>query len=421
MACIPGPVSVPDVTATLSAMLPATTAQQIATDQSIAAGETAQETAAQAKQQAQWIKEIQQWVERKQKWISDKTARIQEQIKKFADRKARFMVRMSKFIAMFNKTMMMIAKFMPVIKVMLIIIMIFTNFLQYVMMFLAAIAISLLYVLAKILSTPGIAYIPAAIYWFIVDFLPFCVFCVVNIAIIAFVAVVIAILTAINAITNGLIQDMIFCENTPASWYKRENWHYDNKYKRGVFCSKPCKKGYRPDVDDAYCMKNDVEAPDFCPQAQVMRIWTGTKNDKKVSYVDFNDKSGMKYRMKMPEERERMIKDYFLKRKKFFETCDDKMRPYNRITMSICSNLDMIEKNGMNGLKKEDVARLRKVCNQAFCTPGKSFPFCTALNNNTSTDEDNLLQLIVKFALALLVFLIVFVTFMRIMQKNMEE
>jgi hypothetical protein len=391
---------------------------EISTQQAIAASEKVESG-------MQWAKKIAEWGETKGKWVADSTKWIQKKaetmahrMKDFAIRRAEFMTKMAAWTIRFKKFMAMVAKFMPIIKVMLIIIMIFTNFLQYVIMLIAALFIGLLLVIFKILSVPGIIYIPAALYWFIADFIPFLVYFIVYMVILVFITVICALLAAGNKLFGGIFENLIHCENGPASWYQTVNWHFNNKFNRGLFCSKPCRPGYRPDITESFCEKNDKKAADFCPQAQVMRIWSGyNRSDSKFAYRDFDDNSNMKYRMKMPEDRERMIKDFFLKRKKFFEACEDKMTQYDHVTLGICSNLDVIEKNGLYGLKKPEIAKLQKVCNQAFCTPGKSYPFCSALANTSKVDDDILLKLLVKFGIGLVVFVVVFVTLVRIIKE----
>jgi hypothetical protein len=406
------------LTAATIAVGQATTGQEIAVQTTIAATEQAQEGKNFAQKLAEYGKDQASFLQIMAFKASELLKRISHFMAKMAQKRAAFMIKMSAWTARFAKMMAMIAKFMPIIKVMLIIIMVFTNFLQYVIMLIAALFISLLLVIYKILSIPGIIYIPTAIYWFLFDFVPFVIYFILYMGILLFITLLCAIISFINVVIPGSMNSLLFCENGPNSWYQTVNWHFENKYDRGLFCSKPCKSGYRPDATGSFCERNDKKAADFCPQAQVMRIWSGyNRSDKKYAYVDFDDQANMKYRMSMPKEREEMIKAYFVKRKKFFEACEDKMNPYNNITLDICSNLDAIEKRGLYDLKKADINKLKKVCNQAFCTPGNSYPFCAALANTSKSDDDILLKLLVKFGIGLIVFLVIFITLVQIVQE----
>lgn len=418
MACFPGPVVVPDLTAAVIATNTASTAAEVATETSIATAEALEGAAQWAVKLAEWGMTKGKWIRDASFWVASVTYRTAHHLKEFAVKRAEFMATMASHAIKFKKFMAIIAKFMPIIKVMLIIIMVFTNLLQYVIMFMAGIFIAILLVIFKILSIPGIIYIPTALYWFVADFIPFLIFFIIYMVILIFITAICALIAALNKMFGGVFENLIHCENGPASWYQRLNWHFGNRYNRGLFCSQPCRKGYRPDVTGSFCEKNDKLAADFCPQAQVMRIWSGhNRTDKKYSYRDFDDQSNVKYRMKMPEERERMIKDYFLKRKRFFEACDDSMKKYDHVTLGICSNLDVIERSGLYGLNKNDIDKLKKVCNQAFCTPDNTYPFCAALANTSKADDEILLKLLVKFGIGIIVFLVVFVSLVKIVKE----
>lgn len=418
MVCIPGPVVVPDVSAAVTAATAAATAAQVANETVISVSQKMEGAMEWAVKLAQWGSTKGKWVADASLWIAQHGYNMAHHIKEFTVKRAEFIASMASMAIKFKKFMAIIARFMPIIKVMLIIIMIFTNALKYVIMFIAGICIAILLVIAKILSIPGISYIPAAIYWWFVDFVPFLLFFIIYMTLLLFITVFCALIALLNKICGGALDNLIHCENGPASWYQMVNYHFGNRYDRGLFCSKPCRKGYRPDVTGSFCERSDRLAADYCPQAQVMRIWSGyNRSDKKYAYRDFNDQSNVKYRMKMPEERERMIKDYFLKRKRFFEACDDTMNKYNHVTLGICSNLDLIERKGLYGLDKANIDKLKKVCNQSFCTPDTSYPFCAALANTSKADDDILLKMLVKFGLGIITFIIVFVTLVKITRE----
>lgn len=421
MVAVPDPSFTAAVTAhgvATASAIQAASGAEVSAEATIATQETAQEEKSFIQRLLEYAWTGNTWLHRVAYWTAMQMARARYEIQKFATRRAQFMLKLSVWTARFAKLMAMIAKFMPIIKVMLIIIMVFTKFLQYVTMLIAALVVSVLLVIHKILSIPGISYIPAAIYWFIFDFVGFLVYFIVYMVILLFITLICAIIAFLNVIIPHSMEKLILCENSPSAWFRTVNWHLGNKWNRGLFCAKPCRKGYAPDFTGGWCMRTDKMSSDFCPQATVMRIYSGfNRSDRKFAYKDFKDGQNMKYRMNMPQERERMIKDYFLKRKKFFEACEDKMGQYNDIALGICSNLDIIEKQGLNGLKKKEVDKLKKVCSQAYCDPNSSYPFCSSFGGAGSTDDDILIVLLAKFGIAMIVFIIVFVIMTQIIKE----
>lgn len=402
-------------TATQAAVETAATQAQIATDTTIAATEAAEQKLTWAEKLAQWLETKMKWSKDSTQWLRDYAQREKKFVANFGQKKAQFMVHMAKITVQFNKFIAMVARFFPLIKVMLIIIMIFTNALQYAIMFMAAGFISILIVIHKILSSPGLVLIPHGLFWLVVEFVPFVVYFVVFMALLLLITVICLILTIMNVLLGGALNNIMRCENGPMAWYQIVSNQLGNMYKRGLMCSKPCKSGYYPDFTGGYCVKTPKNQPDFCPQAEIMRIFSGySRKDSKFAYVDFNINNNTKYRLNMPNVREGILKDYYMERKKYLDKCSDNMRKYDNTTLAICSQLDAIEKHNLYGMKPEEVQKLKIVCNQAFCMNNQAYPFCSALANTSKDDGEPLIKMLVRYAISLIVFLIIFIIIMKV-------
>ena len=361
---------------------------------------------------AKWIRDtknqIANWVSENTRWRTT----LMTNLKSHWERMSLKYLSMVKF-------MQAMARFFPIIKVALIVIMIFSNALQYVIMILAALAIALLLVIYKILSITGLDWICIGIYWFIMVFVPFVIYAVVFTLLFGIIFVFCLILALLNAITSGGMKNFLFCENNPAGWYKMANYQLRNIYSREFFCSKPCLRGYAPDASGSFCEKQKRAAPNFCPQASVMRLFTATgRKDRKVGYSQFNDKVNMNYRTSMPIQREKMLKDHFIGMRKYMEACNDKLKTYDGVTKSICASVDTIEKYNLYGMKKNDINRLKVACAQSFCNSVNSYPFCANLSGISQDADELLIKMLVKFFISVIIFLIVILTFMRVLKES---
>ena len=361
-----------------------------------------------AKRVKDFIAKTKQWAKQDAQWRSS-----------FMQRVAQHGQWMSTTYANMLKFMAMMARLYPIIKIAVILIMIFSNALQYIIMFFAGLAIAILIVIYKILSMPYIIYIPIVIYWFTMDFCPFLLYTVVFIILFLVIAAFCLILAFLNVITSGGMHNFLFCENNPAGWYKMTNYHMKNIYSREFFCSKPCMKGYAPDVTGSFCERQKRTAPNYCPQASVMRIFTGDgRKDNKVGYSAYNTAIDMNYRTSMPIEREKMLKDHFIRMKKYMESCNDGLNRYNGVTKTICANIDVIEKYNLYGFKKNDIERMKQACAQSFCNSVNSYPFCAGLSGISKDPDEMLIKLLVKYFTSIIIFLIVIMTFMRILNEH---
>ena len=363
----------------------------------------------------EFAKRVKEWTEQKTKWASE-TAQWRIDL---ATKIAQHTQWMSTTYANVLTFMASMARFYPIIKIAVILIMIFSNALHYIIMFFAGLAIALLVVIYKIFSLPGLIYIPIVMYWWAMDFCPFLLYTVVFTILFLVIAAFCLILAFINVITSGGMHSFLFCENSPAGWYKMTNYHMKNIYSREFFCSKPCMRGYAPDVTGSFCERQKRTAPNYCPQASVMRIFTGAgRKDRKVGYSPYNTAINVNYRTSMPLEREKMLKEHFISMKKYMESCNDGLNRYNGVTKTICANIDVIEKFNLYGFKKKDIDRMKLACAQSFCNSVNSYPFCAGLSGISKDPDEMLIKLLVKYFTSIIIFLIVIVTFMRILNEN---
>ena len=404
--------------AALNATINATSAKSDIIDQQQHGMDVASENKAQAETKLNRFEKMAKWVrDTKNKavqWASEKTQwriALMDKIRRHGATLALAQAHMIKFMAV-------MARFFPLIKICIIAIMIFSNALQYVIMFLAAIAIALLIVIYKILSIPGFDFICIGVFWFFMVFCPFIFYTVVLVVLFVVICAFCIILTVFNYMTSGGMKNFLFCENNPAGWYKMANYHLRNIYSREFFCSKPCLKGYAPDVSGSFCERQKRAAPNFCPQASVMRILTNDgRKDTKVGYSKFNDKTNLNYRTSLPFAREKMLQDHYFDMKKYMETCTDKLRNYDGVTKSICASVDTIEKYNLYGMKKTDIERLKLACAQSFCNSVNSYPFCANLSGMSKDADEMLIKMLVKFFISVIIFLIVIITFMQILKE----
>jgi hypothetical protein len=418
--------STPDATAMIGATggmnMAATTAQTAvitagnAAERAQDAAFQAQDTTVDLKKQTQdqgnfltkWARRIKEWNASFVQWRTELIQRHAHHIQWMATTYGN----MVKFMAV-------MARFYPIIKIAVILIMIFTNALHYIIMFFAGLAIAVLVVIYKILSLPGLIYLPIASYWMAMDFCPFLVYSIVFTILFLVISAFCLLLAFINAITSGGMHSFLFCENNPAGWYKMTNYHMKNIYSREFFCSKPCMKGYAPDVTGSFCERQKRTLPNYCPQASVMRIFTGDgRKDRKVGYSAFNTAININYRTSMPIEREKMLKEHFINMKKYMESCNDGLNRYNGVTKTICANIDVIEKYNLYGFKKNDIERMKLACAQSFCNSVNSYPFCANLSGISKDPDEMLIKLLVKYFTSIIIFLIVIMTFMRILNEN---
>lgn len=302
------------------------------------------------------------------------------------------------------------SKFYPIIILVLLILAIFTDLFKYVVMLIAYIILAVILITYEVLSLPPFIWVIFVIFFIIFEVVPFVVITAVLLALLAFATLVCLILAGLDKVSGGKLRFLVLCQNSPGAWYLTPSHQYDNKYKRGILCSKPCATGYHPSETGGSCVRLPKDAPSYCPQAQVMRIYTGQgKRDLQYDYRDFAGARSMVYLLKAPKEREEMVLKHYMEKARFLDKCTNPSNPYNlskynAVTMNVCASLETLKQNGFHNLSTRDYQKLERVCNQGFCDVRSSYPFCSKLSNVSSLDNSNLAKKIVYAIIAITVF-----------------
>jgi hypothetical protein len=336
----------------------------------------------------------------KGKWLKDRMDKFRMHMQNFTQR-----------MIQFNKFMIMIARFMPIIKVFIAIIIIFSDLLKYVILIIAYIAIAIVHVVYFIVSLPPFIYVFFIIYFLIVECIPFVIYTMLFLALLIFITAVCLLMAVLNFVTGGKLSKIVLCQNGPSSWYKTPNYHLSNRYSRGLFCSKPCRKGYYPDPTGTSCIKLPKGTPPYCPQASLLRLYTGEgKKDKLFAYRDFKTKSNMRHLMKTPDKREDDLMAHFKQRSEHYDKCENPANPfstarYASLTRNICANLEALKSSTTLGkYTPKDIKKMELVCAQAFCDSRASYPFCHKLTKVSEVDFSDLIKKIIIAIIAMIVF-----------------
>ena len=329
---------------------------------------------------------------------------------KFLDGKGKWMKDFAQRAMQFAKFMAVIARFWPIIKVFIAVIIIFGNLLFYVIMIIAWIGASILEVIYFIISLPPFIYILWFIFFLISDGIPFILYSIVFLGLLGFILVFCILMVAADLFTGGHLKNLILCQNSPTGWYKNPSHHLTNSFSRGLFCSRPCKKNYYPDETGTSCLKLPKNSPSFCPQAQIMRFYTGDgKKDGKYIYGKVKTKGNMQYLSKSPNKREDSILENYMNKKKFMEDCNNpdnpmSMKSYDPLTLNICANIESMANSNITRFDPKIIPKLSKVCGQGFCDSKSTYPFCTKLNKVSDTGSADLIKKIILAIIAMITF-----------------
>jgi hypothetical protein len=342
----------------------------------------------------------------------DTTVAVKEQVN--------FMTKTIRKIAEFSKTMMQkiseaamrakdfaismktAAQFFPMITLVLIVLAFFAAPMKFLLLIFGLIVVTILYVIYAVLNLPPFIYIVAAIWFLIMDIVPLILFCIIYAGILFLIFIGCLILAGLNFISSNSLKDVVLCDNSPGTWYKVANSHLGNKWERGIFCSRPCFSIYAPDTTGTNCVRIPKGYPPYCPQAEIMRIYATKKADSKYKFDNYNDKGNLAYMGKKPIEREIMLKNYYLRKRNFMNICNKEMADYNNITLNICASVDSIK-----DLQPRDKERLKQVCQQAFCTSDKNYPFCAKISELKEDDQNALIKKIITILVIIIVFCLV--------------
>ena len=262
-------------------------------------------------------------------------------------------------------------------------------------------------------SIPPFIYIYFSLYFAIVQVVPFVLYSIVFSLLLAFITILCVILTIINVLTNGAIKNITFCQNSPNAWWAMNNYQLNNKYERELFCQTPCLGNFSPDeITGLQCIGNNVLQPAYCPQAEIYRIANGYNSDINYMYGDYITTGNVKYASQLPAQREETLKNYYLTRKTFLDTCSKQMVEYDYVCQGICANLDVLA----NTQTAANIAKLKKLCSQVYCGGNSSYPFCSSLTNSQTLTTSSTIKKITT--IITLVILFVLLLFLILKQMN---
>lgn len=345
---------------------------------------------------------------------------------KYLEGRGKWIREMGQRIAQFSKTMEVIMRFYPIVKVFIGIILIFTNLIVYLIMLYAFIVIVIIEATYWFITVSFVIYIVWVIFFFFTEVVAFLIYSAICIAILLFVTVICAAFAVIDIITGGWMRGLLLCQNSPAAWYKIPNHHNRNMYMRsGFFCSRPCMPRYRPDETLGSCEKLKSSIPDYCPQAQVMRLYSRSSSivDGPNVYNDFREKGNLKYLTKTPDKREEMILDHFDKQREFLSECnkpesDFGMPQHNHISLSACSVLDNLNATEINKYNINQIRKLQEVCSQQYCTSDSTYPFCKKMSQGNDFDSSDFIRKIIIFLISLTVFILMVIFLFKTVMEN---
>ncbi len=339
------------------------------------------------------IQRVKDYVEKKRQWIQDK-------IDKYKILYYKFM----RYAFMFANFMRMMFQFFSLIIVARMIIGFFSKPLEFIMLGMSCIVLAVAYVVYYIFYIPPFIWIPFLVWFLIFDILPLIVYTVVMLALFIVITLFCMVLGIINWLTKGSLKSLVLCENHVAAWYKTPNFHLTNKYERGFFCNRQCYTGYHPDTTGMFCVRVPKGSPSYCPQAEVMRMYTGSGNDRNYYFKDYQTKGNMKYLSSSPVDRELLLKAHFFKKRNFLEKCDKSMEKFKYMPLSLCSSIDVMEKNNID---PKIINKMKLACSQAFCNSKSNYPFCSLLSGSGEEDDSDFWKRVMKILIMIIAFMIV--------------
>lgn len=269
---------------------------------------------------------------------------------------------------------------------------------QCIMLIVAFMVVSVLFVAYFLLTLPPFIWILAGLWYFVAYIIPMIVYCVIFTILLAAVFVMSVIMTALNTATGGALRSIVLCDSLPSAWHSIPNYHLTNKWERGMMCTRPCPPRYMPNPSGAMCVKKPSGYPTYCPQAEAMRIFSRKKADGDFAYKKFNESLNIKYMLKTPPDREEMLKDYYMRKKTFSDTCATSMSEYDNVSLNICAAADSLK----DILDDKQVARLKAVCAQAYCTPQRNYPFCSKTSDLNDNDANAVIRKVVKIVMIMI-------------------
>lgn len=316
-------------------------------------------------------------------------------------------------IAQFVKGMITIAKFFPIITFILIILAALGKPMEFIIMIFALLLTVAIYIVYSVLNLPPFIFLVAALWFIIFNIIPFLVYCAVFAGIFLIISLVCILLTIINTVFWGSLKNFVLCQSNPADWYRVPNKHLGNQYDRALMCNRPCFSWFAPDPTGIMCSRVPKGYPPYCPQAEIMRIYTRRKADRRYMFNDFDDKTSLKYLTMTPFEKEKELKKHYMNKKNFRETCKLQMGKYDPITLNICSSADTMEFT--KHLSEKEISRLKQVCADAYCGADNNYPFCSKMSGLKEDDANAIIKKVIKILILIVVFCLVFLFAMQSM------
>lgn len=162
----------------------------------------------------------------------------------------------------------------------------------------------------------------------------------------------------------------IAVENSPSAWYEVGGYQSKNRNDRIVLAFRECGDNYVPDPNSAKltCVRKMEGEPKFCPQANIYRVYKNL--GMKTPYKPLEFIPDVTFLQMNSSGRRRQIAKYKKMKLRFYEECDEKMRPYDDLTKNICRNVDYLE------LKNTQKSQIKGLCYDTYCRNGRREQFC---------------------------------------------
>ena len=340
--------------------------------------------------------------------LKDKADDKMKDLRDRIDRIKQFVSSMKRFAFMFKSFMSAMFAFFSIVILVRMVIGFFSKPLEFIMLGIACIVLAVTYVIYFLLSIPYFTiYIPFVAWFILFDLLPLVAYIIMMGALFIIITIFCFLLWFLNWCMDESLSSLVLCQNSAAAWYKTPNYHLGNKYERGLFCSRECFPGYYPDDTGMFCIKNSsITTPSYCPQAEAMRLYVGKRNDINYIYRDYNTFGNLKYISKSPQDRERLIKDHYMKKMTFLDKCSKSMKTFDYMPLNICSSIDSLENMNM-GIDKATIKKMRQVCSQAYCNSRNNYGFCPQLEGAGVEDDSDFWKRAIHLTILIMVFVFV--------------
>lgn len=312
-------------------------------------------------------------------------------------------------------------KFTPIIGLMTALLGILSKPLEFIVMIIGGLFLAVIYVIYKIFAFPPLVWVVFAIWFLIMKVVLLIIYTIVIGVVVVFICFILMIIAFINYIFKGALNKLVLCQNSPLAWYQIPNYHLGNKFERSLFCKSTCASGFRPDeLTGEFCNRLPKGQPSYCPQAEVMRLFSNySRYDMKYKYDNYDATTNFSFNMMSPQEKEVEYKKHFLNRQQYLNKCKQSLGNYNPMTIDICSSLDMLKKQGFNGLSERDIARMKAVCHQGFCNSRSRYAFCGTFGQ--SDKEGSSTNELIKLFAWLLILCVIFMFILYFTYQIVQE